>query len=281
MFTKLGEAITKFFQEETLAERSKRMLPGAILCAIAATVYVLVSSLINPILYPALHLGVDWMGLLLHWLQYTIALALAGALIAWFTDTIEGVVWGGLILAALLMLGSMVLSLLSGAGNNLLGQSLITIIPVIGAGILLAWVLRMVVKRFTDIMAQSDAKSRRKQLTQLVGIVLLVGLIPGIFSTFGTSSRYAVGSLNNVLQNYATDKLIDSRFPYERLPALKQHFGLDYVLYARTSSAASGSLDITIHFADGYNITCIVPQMNSNEPILLNACSEGRTYRAP
>jgi len=281
MFTKLGEAITKFFQEETLAERSKRMLPGAILCAIAATVYVLVSSLINPILYPALHLGVDWMGLLLHWLQYTIALALAGALIAWFTDTIEGVVWGGLILAALLMLGSMVLSLLSGAGNNLLGQSLITIIPVIGAGILLAWVLRMVVKRFTDIMAQSDAKSRRKQLTQLVGIVLLVGLIPGIFSTFGTSSRYAIGSLNNVLQNYASDKLIDSRFPYDRLPALKEHFGMDYALYARSSSAASGSLDITIHFADGYNITCIVPQMNSNEPILLNACSEGRTYRAP
>jgi hypothetical protein len=175
------------------------------------------------------------------------------------TDTVEGVVWIGLILAALLMLGSMVLSLLSGTGNTLLGQSLITIIPVIGAGILLAWVIRMVVKRHSDIMALAEPKIRRKQLTQLVGIVLLVGLIPGVFSMFGSSSHHAIGSINNVLQNYATDKLIDSRFPYQQLAALKQHFGMDYTLYTHTSSAASGSLDITVRFMDGYRITCVVP----------------------
>ena len=281
MLIKLSERITKFFREETLAERSKRMLPGAIYCAMAVTVYVLVSSWINVIVYPGLHLGVDWLGLLVRWLEYGIALALAGAIIAWFTETIEGVVWGGLILAALLMLGSMVLSLLSGTGNTLLGQSLITIIPVIGAGILLAWVIRMAVKRHSDIMAQAEPQTRRKQLTQLVGIVLVVGLVLGVFSLFGSSSRYAIGSLNNALQNYATDRLIDSRFPYERLPALKEHFGMDYSLYARTSSEASGSLDITVRFADGYSITCIVPQMNSNEPILLDACSEGGAYKAP
>jgi hypothetical protein len=281
MFARLGNAINKFFREETLAERSKRMLPGAIYCAVAVTVYLLVSALINVIVYPGLHLGVDWLSLLARWLEYGLALALAGSIIAWFTETIEGVVWGGLILAALLMLGSMVLSLLSGTGNTLLGQSLITIIPVIGAGVLVAWVIRMAVKRHSDIMAQAAPKQQRKQLTQLVGIVLVVGLIPGVFSMFGTSSRYAIGSLNNVLQNYATDKLIESRFPYEQLPALRDHFGMDYWLYARTSSVASGSLDITVHFTDGYAFTCVVPQMNSNEPILLDACSQGGTYKAP
>lgn len=281
MFKRLSEATDKFFHEETWAERSRRMLPGAMYCAAAVTVYVLVSSLINVIVYPDMHLGVDWLGVLVRWLEYGIALALAGAIIGWFSETIEGVVWGGLILAALLMLGSAVLALLSGMGNTLLGQSLVTIIPVLGSGVLLAWVIRMAVKRHTDIMEKAEPKTRRKQLTQLIGLVLLVGLIPGVFSLFGTSSRYAIGSLNNALQNYASDKLIESRFPYENLPGLKAHFGMDYTLYARTSGEVSGSLDITIRFVDGYAVTCVVPQLNSNQPILLDACSEGRTYNGP
>ena len=58
MLIKLGERITKFFREETLAERSKRMLPGAIYCAMAVTVYVLVSSWINVIVYPGLKFSI-------------------------------------------------------------------------------------------------------------------------------------------------------------------------------------------------------------------------------
>ncbi len=256
-------------------------MPGAIYCALAITCYVLVSSVINVIAFRDLHLGIDWTSLLIRWVEYGLALALAGALIGWFTETTEGVVGGGLILAVILLVGSMVLSVISGRANTILGQSIITIIPVLGSALLVAFVIRMAIKRHTDIMGKANAKTRRVQLVQLVSLVIIVGLIMGVFSLFGSSSQYAIRSLNNTLQNYSTDNLIESRFPYERLPGLKAHFGMDYSLYARTSSVMSGALDITIHFADGYSVTCVVPQMNSNEPILLDACSEGRTYQAP
>lgn len=281
MFKQISDSITKFFHEETLSERSKRMLPGAIYCALAMTCYVLVSSVINVIVFRDLHLAVDWTDLISRWVEYGLALTVAGALVGWFSDTTEGVVWGGILIAATLLIGSLILSLLSGRGNIILGQSIITIIPVLGSGLLVAFVIRMAIKRHTDVKKTTDVKIHRAQLTQLISLVIIVGLLLGVFSLFGNSSQYAIRSLNSTLQNYATDNLIASRFPYDRVPALKQHFGMDYALYARVSNVMSGALDITIRFADGYTVTCVVPQMDRNEQILLDACSEGRSYRAP
>ncbi len=281
MINKLSAAVNKLLHEETLAERSKRIIPGMIYCALAVTIYVLVSSTINVLIFKDMHLAVDLPGLLIRLVEYGIALVLAGAIVAWFTETIEGVVWGGVVLAILLLVGSAILSLISGRGNTLLGQSLITIIPVIAAGILVALVIRMAVKRHVEIRGLSQPGIRRRKYIELVSLVLVVGLVPGVFSLFGSSSQYAIRALNNTLQNYATDNKINVRFPYKNVPGLRAHFGMDYSLYPRISSVASGSLDITIHFKDGYAVTCVVPQMDSNEPILLDTCSEGTSYKAP
>ncbi|MCX6033451.1 MAG: hypothetical protein NTV38_00510 [Chloroflexi bacterium] len=64
MFKWIAETIIKSYRQETLAERGKRMMPGALYGAIATTVYVFVSSIINVIFFPDLHLGVDWIRLL-------------------------------------------------------------------------------------------------------------------------------------------------------------------------------------------------------------------------
>jgi len=282
MITRIKAGILKYFQQETLAERVHRMIPGAIYCALAATIYILVSAVINVIIYPDLHLAVYWIGLLISWIETGIVLALAGAIVGWFTEDHEGIVWGGVVLAVLIFIGNLVTALISGRSATLMGQSIfLTALPLIGAGILVAWVIRMAIKRFIQAKQQKTPESRRKQLVQLTLVVISVGLVVGVFSLFGTSSLATIRSMNTTLQNYTTDPLIDLRFPYEKVPALRSHFGMNYSLYVHTSTLMTGSLDITIHFEDGYNVTCLVPQLETNGQMLLDACVEGTHISSP
>ena len=282
MFTRLKAEILKYFQQETLADRSKRMAAGAVYCALAATIYILVSSVINVIFYPDLHLAVNWAGLFVSWIEVGLILALAGAIVGWFTEDHEGVVWGGIVLAVLIFIGNLIAAKISGRSATLMGQSLLlTAIPLIGAGILIAWVIRMPIKRYMRAQQQTAAGIQRKQITQTTLIVCLVGFVFGVFALFGTSSLATLRSMNTTLQNYASDALIEQRFPYEKLPALKAHFGMNYSLYVRLSTIMTGSMDITIHFEDGYNVSCLVPQLESNGQLLLDVCNEGTSVRMP
>jgi hypothetical protein len=271
----------KYYRQETLAERASRMLLGAEYSVIAISGYLLVSVVINAIFYPDLHLAVDWYSFIIHWVEFGIAMTLAGAIVGWFTENYEGIVWGGVLLVVLLLLGNLVASLIGKGSATLVGQSIITAIPLIGIGILLAWAIRAAINRHLYAKQQGKPEIRWKLLKQLIILVILVGSIPGVLSLFGTSSVYTLRSLNTNIQNYSTDPLIESRFPYEKVPGLKDHFGLRYSLYVRPSTIMVGSMDITIRFTDGYAITYLVPQLNKNEQIVLDSCDEGRKIYSP
>jgi hypothetical protein len=282
MFKRIANGITRYLHQETPAERRKRMLPGAVYSATAIIVYLIVSSLINVIIFRDLHLAVDWIGLVLRCLEFGLIMAAAGAIVGWFTETQEGIVWGGVVLAVLILIGNMAASSFSGRGASLLGQSIIIVIlPLVGAGILLAGAIRMAINRHVKVNQQQDPQIKRKLSIQLVALVCLVGLVVGVLSLFGNTSLNAVHSMNSSLQNYASDPLIEQRFPYEKLPGLKAHLGMGYSLYARTAYTTADSLEITIRFADGYTVSCVVPLMGNNEQMLLNTCNEGATIKSP
>ena len=76
------ENLKKFYQEETLAERSQRMIPAAIYGALIGAVYVLTLSVVNVWTLPNLPLGVDWARLLGMWIGFSVAFALFGAVAA-------------------------------------------------------------------------------------------------------------------------------------------------------------------------------------------------------
>ncbi len=280
MFKRIAEAIMKSYRQETLVERGKRMAPGAMYAAMAATVFVLVSSVINVFFFPDLHLGVDWVSLLTHWVEFGIALALAGAIVAWFTEEYMGIVGGGVVLTVLILVGNLVASLVGGGSAALTVQSFLTALPLVGVGILLAWAIRVAINRHLKIKQQENPEVRRKLFVQLTAIVLLVGLIPGVFSRFGIASEYAIRTLNESLQNVATDPSLEVRFPLAQVPALKDHFGMNYTLYARASASAAGALDITIRFEDGYTVTCLVPTA-SGYSTFLQVCNEGTKIVSP
>src|SRR3990172_2374431 len=91
------EYLKKFYQEETLAERSQRMIPAAIYGALIGAVYVLTLSVVNVWTLPNLPLGVDWARLLGMWIGFSVAFALFGAVAAWYTEEYAGIVGGGVI----------------------------------------------------------------------------------------------------------------------------------------------------------------------------------------
>jgi hypothetical protein len=279
MFKRIAESIKSTFRQETLAERGKRIKPGAIYGILAATVFVLVSAMINTVFFPDLHLGIDWGDLLTRWIEFDIAVAVAGAIVGWFTEDYMGVVWGGVVLTVLLLVGNLIASLVSSSAT-LTALSIVTALPLVGAGILLAGGIRMAVNRHLHIQQQESTVIRKKQSWQLIGIIILVGLIPGIFSRFGSSSVYAIRSINESLQKVAADPYYEYRFPLDEVPALKDHFGMSYKLYARTSTSEAGSMDISIRFQDGYTVTCLVPT-DSGSATFLHDCNEGTKLIAP
>ncbi len=280
MFKRFKAAVISSYRQETLAERGLRMVPGAIYGIITTTVFVLVSSIINIMFFPDLHLGVDWIRLLIHWIEFGIALALAGAIVGWFTEEYGGIVWGGVVLTILLLVGNLVATLLGGGSAALTVQSFITALPLVGAGILLAGAIRVAINRHLFIKLQELPDVRRKLFVQLLVIVFLVGFIPGVFSRFGYTSEYAIRTLNESLQKVATDPSQEVRFPIAKLPALREHFGMGYMLYARMSTSEAGSMDITIQFKDGYTVTCLVPT-ESGSATYLQVCNEGTNIVSP
>ena len=278
MFKRIKAEFIKIFRQETLAERKDRMLPGAAYSAAAAVLYILVPQVFNVILFRGMHLSIDWISLLSRCIEFGLGLALAGAIVGWFTETYEGIVWGGVLITLFLL----VVSLLGGGGGTLVGQSIIIVLPLVGACMIVAGLIRVAINRHMKIKQQEDPKIRRSQFLKLAGIVFLVGFIPGIFTIFGTSSINTVRAMNNTLQNYTSDPILDSRFPYEKLPGLKDHFGMNYSLYVRTSMIATDTMEVTIRFEDGYAVTCLVPKMaSSNEELILDVCVEGTRIKSP
>jgi hypothetical protein len=280
MFQRIKKVFQYSLQEETIAERSARMFPGAFYGAFAATVYILTLFTINVLTIPGQHLAIDWVHLLSYWLGFGLSLALAGAIAGWFTEDYAGVVGGGIIMTILLLIGNLVISLINGKNASLLFQSVVTVLPLVGAAVLIAGGLRLVIKRHLQNAQNKDPRQRRKLIANLIGIVLLISLVPGVFSRYDRSVIRVFGALNNALQNGGADPLLAQRFSATQLPGIKDHFGMEYKVYPRTSALTAGSMDITVRFNDEYVFSCVVP-MDAGELTYFTSCIEGDKIISP
>jgi hypothetical protein len=279
MFKKIRDRIHNSLQEETTAERSERMLPGALYGTFAATIYILTLYLVNVVTIPGQHLAIDWVHLLTYWVSFALGLAICGVIVGWFTEDYAGVVSGGVIMTILLLVGNLVISLINGENTSLLFQSVVTAVPLVGGAILLALGLRFVIKRHLQNTQTREPRQRRKLIANLIGIVFLVSFVPGFLSRYDSTQIKVFKALNTALQKGATDTLLASRFSATQLPGLKDHFGKDYMVYPRVSVLSAGSLDITVRFKDGYAFSCVVPT-DAGEETFFTTCNEGEKFNS-
>ncbi len=257
MFKNTLENIKRNLQEETPAERGKRILPAAIYGALVASTYILTLSFINVYTFPNLPLSMDWARMLGMWVGFSVAFTLFGAVAAWFTEEYAGIVGGGIISTALLA----IFFLFSSRAHNstLTMQSIITALPLVGVNMLGAWGLRWTSRRHLAIMCDEKPNLRRKLLAKHVLIIMLAGLIPGLLGRMDLPAERTIGQLHELLQAAPNDPSVWPHLPLRQVPELKEHFGVEYILYPRQSELSAGSLDVTVRFVDGFVMTCFLP----------------------
>jgi hypothetical protein len=200
---------------------------------------------------------------------------LCGAIAGWFTEEYEGIVGGGVIITILLTLVSLITS---GAQKSILtAQSIITTLPLIGVDMLAAWGLRWVARRHQEIISKEKPELRQRRLAQHVLTVILIGLIPGALGRMDLPSEHTIGQLDELLQAAPNDPSVWPRLPLKQVPALQDHFGENYLVYARQSKQSVGTLDITVRFKDGFTMTCALPV--SSETSFITECNEGSVVK--
>jgi hypothetical protein len=275
MFEKIVDNVKRNYQQETLAERSRRMLPAAAFGALVATAYIWMFFLVNVYTFPNLPLSLDWARLFTMWILYAGGFALFGAIAAWFTEEYAGIVGGGLIFTVLM---SIVFLLSSGARNSTVTvQSIIMALPLLGVSMLAAWGLRWAAHRYSAI--QREAKpDRRQRLIKHVLTLLLIGLIPGVLMRMDLPSEQTIGKLHELLQAAPNDPSVLPQLPLKQVPALQDHLGVDYRLYARQSALSAGALDVTVRFKDGFTMSCLLPVSSGIN--FITECNEGAEVRA-
>jgi hypothetical protein len=275
MFSKIKNSIQTSYHMESLSSRFERIKLGVVFGMLAAFMYTLAASTINIISFPALQLGMDWISVLSTWFGVSIALAVAGAIAAWPTEDNVAIVGGGALIMVLLLVANVIVFYASKDSTQSLIQVLVTTLPLIVACVLLAWGMRWAINRHIKIKKEEVEANRRSLLIRLYFVIIVVGLIPGIFTRFDLTALNTINALNQRLQTPASDTSLYIRFPEENQAAIQKHFATKFKMYIRTSLSTIGALDVTMRFDDGYTVTCLVPN-DGGQFMVIPVCSEGR-----
>ncbi|MCX6053706.1 MAG: hypothetical protein NTZ74_02095 [Chloroflexi bacterium] len=278
MLKKIRSSILTSYYQESLASRLDRVKRGIFIGLLGSTVYVVASSTVNLISFPTLHLSMDGINLLTDWLGIGLAISAAGFLAAWPTEEYMGIVGGGVLMTMLVLIANTIAFLAGGENTQSFAQVLITTLPLVVVGVLLAWGLRWSINRHIQISKEESQTARRKSFTKLFAILFFVGLIPGIFSRYDQSIADTLSVLNERLES--TDLVSSSkvRFPESVSATIEKHYGTSFVLIPHSSNLSIGAMNITIRFADGYSLACLVPT-DGGLFLTLPMCNEGRNLK--
>lgn len=264
--TFLSRMLSDALQAESLSERAARMAQAAGYGVLAATTFLWTNALVNWLSFPQLPLALDLPGLLAEWVALGAAFGLAGLIAGWFTEEYQGIVGGGAILTGLL-----VAAFLVQMGDAPTAQSLLMALPLLGVAMLAAAALRWAARRHARLVREQGALSAA--LWRHLAVVALVGAFAGVLGRFDLPAEQALSNLHGYLQAAPQNSSAWVHLPVRQVPALPAHFGQEYRFYVRRSMFAVGALDVTIRFADGFVLECVVPVGNTG---FFTDCREGK-----
>jgi hypothetical protein len=274
MFRRFREYLAREFDQETPQSRMQRVKYGIVMGIVGSLVYALASSLVNVLSYPDLHLAVNWTNIFTTWIIVCLALILAGFIVGWPTEEVKAIVGGGIALTVVLLAANTIAFLVSTSARGSYFQVLVTSLPMVGVCVLAALALRQGINKLDKAKNEEDKGIQRKRFSKIIGLVILLGLIGGLFSRFDGTAVTMLQSLNERLQSTDISSSSRVRFPENVIADVQSHFGENYGLIVRSASATVGALDVTIHFDSGYTLTCQIPTATGTY-IFMDSCSEG------
>ena len=278
MLNKIKEFFRKDLEEETFSQRWPRIKYGIIIGIIGALFYATIAATINIISYPELHLTVNWTSAITTWVIVSLAMVIAGFIVAWPTDEVKAIVGGGVTLTFLLLLVNTIMFISQNVTNQSYFQVLVASLPMVGVIVLLALALRQGINKAAAAEKEESQLAKRNALVKIFSIVILLGMIGGLFSRFDGSAVTMLQSLSERLQTADTSGTSRVKFPSNVLEDVQSRFGQEYSLYIRSAAGTIGALDVTISFVDGYTITCQIPTV-SGSYVFIDACSEGNQVK--
>jgi hypothetical protein len=274
MFQRIREYLAREFDQESPQSRMQRVKYGIIMGFLGSLVYALSSAFINVISYPGLHLAVNWINILTTWIVVCLALILAGFIVGWPTEEVKAIVGGGIALTVVLLLANTIAFMVSTSARGSYFQVLVTSLPMVGVCVLAALALRQGINKLEKAKNEEDKSIQQKRFSKIIGLVILLGLIAGLFSRFDGTAVTMLKSLNERLQSTDISSSSKVRFPENVKTDVQSHFGEGYSLIVRSATATVGALDVTVRFDSGYTVTCQIPTATGTY-IFMDSCSEG------
>lgn len=263
------------FDQESPQSRMERVKQGVVMGLVGSLVYTFSAAFVNIISYPDLHLGVNWVNVVTTWIVVCLALILAGFIVGWPTEEVKAIVGGGIALTiVLLAANSIAYLLLNPDTRGSYFQVLVTSLPMVGVSVLAALALRQGMNKLDRARKEENKTTQRKLFNKIIGLVILIGIIGGLFSRFDGTAVTMLQSLNDRLQSTDLTSSSKVRFPENVLSDVQSHYGEGYHLFVRSAAAAVGALDVTIRFDSGYTITCQIPTA-AGTFIFMDSCAVG------
>jgi len=274
MFQRIRDYLAREYDQESPQSRMQRVKYGIVIGVIGSLAYAISSSLINVLSYPDLHLTVNWVNTLITWIIVCLALILAGFIVGWPTEEVKAIVGGGITLTVVLLVANTIAFLVSTSAKGSYFQVLVTSLPMVGVCVLAALALRQAINKLDKAKSEEDKRIQQKRFSKMIGLVVLIGLIGGMFSRFDGTAVTMLQSLNERLQSTDISSSSKVRFPDNVVANVQSHYGEGYNLVVRSAAATVGALDVTIHFDSGYTVTCQIPTATGTF-IFMDSCSEG------
>jgi hypothetical protein len=245
-------------------EKRQRIIYAAISGFIAGTICAVVSSFINVWVYPDLPIYISWTGVFGLWALW----AGAGCVLAGVA-AISSEGWSSIILAAFLMAATaLIFTSVSEMTNLLIGMVILIALALPFTAIFapVAYVFFWLSRRFMEARLLTG-RERSKILVVNILVIILLGLLPGLYSKFNARTEQAVRLTHDLLQGSA-QTLPPSLVKTE---GFMEHRNQAYTLSQIPSVNSTEGVDVTAHYEDGYGILCTVILYPGSEP-RVNPC---------
>ncbi len=241
-------------------EKRQRIIYAVISGFIAGTICALVSSFINVWLYAELPIYISWpkvFGLWVLWAGAACVLAGVAAISS------EG--WSSILLAAFVMAATVLILNFVGDMSNLFLYILILLglsLPFTALLAPVAYIFFWLSRRFMEARLLTGWE-RSKILIVNIFVIILVGLLPGLYSKFNPRAEQAVHLTHDLLQEGA--QVVPT--PLTKTEGFTEHKDQPYTLSQVVPSVYSTvGVDVTAHYEDGYSILCTVILYPGEEP---------------
>jgi hypothetical protein len=240
------------------------ILVGAFYGFLVGIAFVLTASMLDPILYPDLPLGIDWSLLATRGGWIAPGLVLVGAVTALFRERLPGILAGGVVASLLALVGALFLSPVT-AGMKLMVLIFI-LVPIAAMSLPITLILRWLVDKHAQSLEPKQALAR---ILPLVLLAIALGVGSGSFLRLSRSAVEATRYLHHLLQTASQD--VES--PIRDVPGLQDHMDVSYRLFPRPSETSSEGFDIRAEYTDGYRVNCTVVVYPRRDPYLSGCTS--------